>query len=55
MDRVIHDDDEKLNELMRASARILNLKEHPVTSTRVGTKRLASAIDLEGHRGQDGR
>ena len=55
MDRVIHTDDDKLNEMMRLSARILNLKEHGCTSTSVGTKRLASALDLEGHKGHDGR
>lgn len=55
MDRAIHTDDDKLNEMMRLSARILNLKEHGCTSTSVGTKRLASALDLEGHKGHDGR
>ena len=55
MDRAIHTDDDKLNEMMRLSARILNLKEHGCTSTSVGTKRLSSALDLEGHKGHDGR
>jgi hypothetical protein len=36
-----------LNELMRLSARILNLKEHGVVSSKGGPKRLASALDLE--------
>ena len=55
MDRTIHTDDDTLNEMMRLSARILNLKEHGCTSTSVGTKRLNSALDLEGHKGRDGR
>jgi hypothetical protein len=49
-DRIIHDDDERLRNMMQLSARILNLKEHPCVGKN-GDKRLHSALDLEGHKG----